>query len=67
MLIPVPIVHGVQYRLALVHGEHRPFGKHIEVFVGYDRRNLDDQVRIGLEARHFQIDPNEIFGGFHGV
>jgi hypothetical protein len=37
------------------------------MFVGYDRRNLNDEIRIGFEARHFQIDPDEIFGGFHEV
>jgi hypothetical protein len=37
------------------------------VFVGYDRRDLDDEIGIGLQARHFQVDPNEIVGRFHGV
>ena len=50
-----------------MHGDDRPFGEHGEVFVGYDRRDLDDEIRIGLQARHFQIDPNEIVGRFHGV
>jgi hypothetical protein len=67
VLVAIPIIHCGKHGLGLVHGEYRTFGKHVEVFVGYDRRYLDDQVRIGLEARHFQIDPNEIFGGFHGV
>jgi hypothetical protein len=53
--------------LALVHGDDGPFGEHSEVFVGYDRRNLYDEIRIGLQARHFQVDPNEIVGRFHGV
>ncbi len=66
MLIAVPIVHGIQHGLALMHREHRPFGQHIEVFVGYDRRDLDDEIGLRLEAGHFQVDPNEIFGGFHG-
>ena len=50
-----------------MHGDDRPFCEHGEVFVGYDRRDLDDEIRIGPQARHFQIDPNEIVGRFHGV
>src|SRR5260370_6350543 len=50
-----------------MHREHRTFGKHAEVFVGYDRRDLDDEIGLRLESGHFQIDPNEIFGGFHEV
>ena len=43
---------------ALMHREHRPFGKHVEVFVGYDRRDLDDEIGVRLQAGHLQIDPN---------
>src|SRR3979490_980603 len=66
MLGAVPIVHGVEHGLTLVNGDHRTVGKHIEVFVGYDRRDLDDEIGLRLEAGHFQIDPDEIFGRFHG-
>ncbi len=67
MLIAIPIVHGAQHRLALMHGEYRPLGEHMEVFVGYDRRDLDDEIGVRLQAGHFQIDPDEIFGGFHVI
>src|SRR3984957_5728423 len=67
MLIAVPIVHGCKHSLALIHREYRAFRKHSEVFVGYDRRNLDDEIGLRFEAGHFQIDPNEIFRGFHDV
>ncbi len=67
MLIAIPIVHGAEYGLALVYRENRAFGEHVEVFVGYDRRNLDDEIGLRFEAGHFQIDPNEILGRFHGV
>lgn len=65
MLIAIPIIHGVERGVALVQREDRSIGKHIEVFVGYDRRDLDDEVGLGLEPGHFQIDPNEIFRRFH--
>src|ERR1700687_6156412 len=65
MLSAIPIIHGAKHGLALMHCEHRPFGKHAEVFVGYDRRDLNDEIGLRFESGHFQIDPNEIFGGFH--
>ena len=65
MLIAVPVVHGVKHGVALMNREHRAFGEHLEVFVGYDRRNLDDEIGLRFEAGHFQIDPNEIFWGLH--
>ena len=44
MLIAIPIVHRRQHLFALMDGEYRTFGEHIQVLVGYDRRDLDDQV-----------------------
>ena len=67
MLIAVPVVHGVKHGVALVYGNHRSLGKHMEVFVGYDRRDLYDEIGFRFEAGHFQIDPNEIFRGFHEI
>ena len=65
VLPAVPIVHCVERRLALANGQHRAFRKHIEVFVGYDRGDLDDEIGLGLQPGHFKIDPNQIFGRFH--
>src|SRR5260370_26773181 len=65
MLVAIPIVHCAEHGLALMHREHRTFGKHAEVFVGYDRRDFDDEIGVRTESGHFQIDPNEIFRGFH--
>src|SRR5258707_1556107 len=67
MLVAVPIVHCAEHSLALMHREHRAFGKHVEVLVGYDRRDLDDEIGLRFESGHFQIDPNEIFGRFHEI
>ena len=67
MLIAVPVVHGVKHGVALMYGNHRSLGKHMEVFVGYDRRNLNDEIGVRFQTGHFQIDPNEIFGRFHDV
>ena len=65
VLPPVPIIHRVERRLALTYGQHRPFREHVEVFVGYDRGDLDDEIGFRLQAGHFEVDPNEIFWRFH--
>src|SRR3984885_2811010 len=67
MLVSVPIVHRTEHGLLLLNRDDRTFGEHVEVFVGYDRGDLDDEIGLRLEPGHFQIDPNEIFGGFHDV
>src|SRR5258708_26876672 len=67
MLIAIPIVHRLEHGRALMHREDRAFSQHSEVFVGYDRRDLDDEIGLRLETGHFQMDPNEIFGRFHDV
>ena len=51
--------------IGLVDREVRPLGDDIQVAVRDDRRNLDDVVRVGLQARHFQIDPDEVIGTRH--
>src|ERR1700730_16788997 len=65
VLPPVPIVHRVERRLTLTYGQHRPFREHVEVFVGYDRGNFDDEIGLRLQTGHFEVDPNEIFRRFH--
>ncbi len=67
VLLAVPVVHRGEHRLALVHGEHRTFGEHRQMFVGYDRGNFDDEVGVRLQAGHLKIDPNKILGRFHRV
>ena len=45
--------------------EYRTFGEQGKLFVGYDRGDFDNEVRLRLEAGHLKIDPNQIIGGFH--
>ena len=52
MLFSIPIVHGGKHGFALMNGEHGAFGKHFEVFVGYDCRYLDNEIRVRLQAGH---------------
>ena len=57
---PVPIVHEREHRLGLVDGDDRPLGNHVQLAIGDDRRNLDDVVEIRVQARHLEVDPDEI-------
>ena len=58
MLLAIPVVHGGQHRGALMHRDHRTLGEHREVFVGYDRGDFDDEIGLGRQARHLEVDPN---------
>jgi hypothetical protein len=59
VLTAIPVVHGVQHLVRLVDGEHRAFRQRVQVAVGDDGGDLDDVIRVGLQARHFQIDPDQ--------
>jgi hypothetical protein len=48
-----------------MHRQHRSFRQHLQVTIGDDGGDLDDAIRVGIQARHFQIDPDEVVGGFH--
>ena len=58
----VPRVHRGEHRVVLVDDPHRRFGDGDEVGVGDDQRDLDDPVGLGLEAGHFQVDPDQAVG-----
>ncbi len=66
MLLLVPLVHARKRLVRLVNGEHRPVAQNYQLFVGHDRGDLDDDVRIRLEAGHLQIDPDEVVRARHG-
>jgi hypothetical protein len=40
--------------------EHRAFDTQRELRVGDDDRDLDDPVAIGVEAGHFEVDPDQV-------
>ena len=40
-------------------GEFRAFGQDFELRVGHDGRYLEDGVVVGIEPRHFQVDPDQ--------
>ena len=61
----VPLVHGVEDFGRLVNRDYRPFSDDVEIDVGDDGGHLDDHVRVGLEARHLEIYPDEIVAARH--
>ena len=65
VLLAVPVVHGGEHGGALMHRDDGPLGEHGEMLVGYDRGDFDDEIGFGRQARHFEIDPNEILGRLH--
>ena len=62
----VPLVHSGQRFVALVNGDHRAFGQHVQLAVGDDGGHLDDHVALRLQASHFQVDPDQVIGVLHG-
>ncbi len=57
MLASIPVIHALQNRLRTMNCKHRAFSENDEIPVGDDRGDFNDEIRIGLEARHLKIDP----------
>ena len=58
----VPRIHRVERRVVLVNDEHRRLRDGFERVVGDDERHLDDPIGIGLQAGHFEVDPDQPVG-----
>lgn len=65
MLAGIPFVHAGQRRIALMHGQHRAFGQNVELGVRYNGGDFDDEIVLGIEPGHFQINPDQIVIVFH--
>ncbi len=63
----VPFIHGGEDGVTVVNGDHRTFGQGVEIAVGDNRRHLDDDVGVGVQTGHFQIDPNQVLWVLHGL
>ncbi len=63
----VPLIHGGEDGIAVMDGDHRTFGQGVEVAVGDNGRHLDDDVGVGVQTGHFQIDPNQVLWVLHGL
>jgi hypothetical protein len=56
----VPVVHLVERFVALVDGEHRTFGQHVQLRIGDDDGDFDDAVGVRIEAGHFHVEPDQV-------
>ncbi|AAW75461.1 predicted GTPases [Xanthomonas oryzae pv. oryzae KACC 10331] len=59
VLIAVPLVHRFQGFQRMRDGQFRPLGKHVQLRIGHDGGDLDNRIAIGIQAGHFQIDPDQ--------
>jgi hypothetical protein len=41
------------------------FGQDLQVGVGHDRGDLQDRIAGGIQARHFEVDPDQAAFTFH--
>ena len=53
-------VHRVQRGVALVDGEHGPLDTRGELRVRHHHRDLDDAIPVREEARHLEVDPDQV-------
>ncbi len=60
MMHLAPFAHGIKKRLWLADGIDGAFREDVQVFVCDDGGDFENPVGFGAEARHFQIDPDEI-------
>ena len=67
MLLLVPVVHPREHLLGLMDRNDRTFGNDGQLLVGHDRGDFDDDIGIGLQARHFQVDPDQMVCAGHIV
>ena len=54
-----------QHLIGVMDGEHRPIGDDRQFAVGDDRCDLDDDVGVGLQARHLEVDPYQVIAAAH--
>ena len=60
MGVLVPLIHPPEHGVGLVYRDHRRLGDNVERAVGDDEADLDDAVAPGIEAGHFEVEPNQV-------
>jgi len=65
VLALVPLVHAREHLVTVMDCEHRPIGDDRQLAVGDDRSDLDDDVGVGLQARHLEVDPYQVIAAGH--
>jgi hypothetical protein len=59
VMLRVPCVHVAEHGLRVADGVHRADGQFIEVGVGHHRRDLEDRIVGRVQARHFEVEPDQ--------
>jgi len=59
--------HEREHRFGLMNREHRPVGDDDELLVRHDRGDFDDGIGFRLQARHLEVDPDQIVAARHGM
>ena len=57
-VVLIPVVHFCEGFIRLVDGNHRAFAENIEVFVGDDGGDFDNDIVETVQSSHFQINPD---------
>ena len=57
---PVPGVHAIELRVALMDDQHRTFNSRCEFRAGDDDCNFKDAVDFGVESGHLAVEPCEV-------
>ena len=60
MVRGVPFVHRFEHVFALVYGDDRPFGEDVQVRVGDDGRDFQNDVFLGIEPGHLEVHPDQV-------
>lgn len=62
MIIPKFSDHAIFNQIFIDFYDASPFAESLEVPIGADRGDFEDAVFLGVEASHFEVDPED--GGF---
>ena len=57
----IPLIHRIQQYIRLMNRQHWAFGNDVQVFIGNQGGNFDDDILLRLQPGHFQIHPHQIF------
>ncbi|MNT68810.1 hypothetical protein D3C72_2070720 [compost metagenome] len=55
----IPVVHGVEQDVGLVHDDDRAFGNHRQVGLRHHDGDFDDAFFFGVQPGHFHVEPDQ--------
>ena len=60
MMACIPGVHGSHNFIRLMNGDHGALCENGEIRIRYHGCYFNNPVMLGIQARHFKIDPNQV-------